>query len=119
MRWITWSVQPELAKLIQYYVDTGSSTNILVHRLVEEHPEYPAVEVHKEIERLKLLWLLVYDPAEDWLQVTEWAQDGLRRAFGREGWEDWETGLRRLRERGVFHPDMLQYRIVAKEEVST
>jgi hypothetical protein len=75
--------------------------------------------VHKEIERLKLLWLLVYDPAEDWLQVTELARDGLRRAFEREGWEDWETGLRRLRERGVFHPDMLQYRIVAKEDAPT
>lgn len=122
MRWITWKQQTKLAQLVRYYVDTGSGTNILVQRLVEEHPEYTVEAVHKEIEWLKTLWLLVYDPEQDWLQVTEFARNGLYRAVTRELHVDLDdcdaaTCLKWLKERGVFHRDMVQYGIVAKQNV--
>jgi hypothetical protein len=117
VRWITWDQQSDLAKLIRYYIDTGSCTGILIDRLIEEHPTYTKFEVCKELTFLSGLWLIIHDPEQDWWQVTYWAHDGLEQAFKRAGWGGWKKGLTALRDRGVYHPKMLDLKLVAKEEV--
>jgi hypothetical protein len=120
MHWNTWNMQPELALLIRYYVDTGSAAGFVVSRILEDHPgKYTAAEVSTEIARLTTLFLLVADPQDGYLKVTEWAHDTAQRAIQhlkRDPEMEWDDCLKFLLGRGVWHPDMVQYRLVAKEE---
>jgi hypothetical protein len=113
-------MQPELAKLIRYYIDTGSNAEFVVRQISEDHPgKYTAAEISTEIERLRMLLLLVADPQDGYVKVTAWAHHTVVCAVQQlcgdpeMGWTDC---LKFLKGRGIFHPDMLQYHIVAKED---
>lgn len=115
MRWITWTMQTDLARLIRYYVDTGSSAEHIVRMILADSPGvYTEEQIRKELAWLLSICLLVSD--DGYIKVTEWAHDTVMTALGAHSEASWKDCLRLLRGRGIWHPDMIQYGVATKEE---
>lgn len=118
MRWITWQKQTELARLIRNCIDTGSTADYVVKSILLDYPGvYTADQIRKELDWLLGLCLVVSD--DGYIKVTEWAHDAVIAALEAQNQSaaySWVECLRLLKGRGIWHPDMIQYGVVTKEE---
>jgi len=113
MKWIKWKDQNELAHKIRYCIDTGSHRDLIIEQIMHEHPDkYTKDEINKEISELKKKWLIVKN--DGMLFVSEWSHDAIIKATGQKSFQ---CALRRLKQFGVYHPDMLRDKIITEDEV--
>ena len=112
MKWVKWEDQGELAELIRFHIDTGCGRGILVENILKEHPEFTRIEIEKTISELKKKWLII-NVGGGHFQVTEFSNSGIEKAMGKR---DWIWCLKRLKDLGVHHPDMLRDRIITEQE---
>ena len=109
MQWILWKDQNELAKELQYHVDKGACREFLIKEALRDTKgKYTEQEITKELNNLLEKHLLIDN--DDWIQVTEWAHDGIYKKFG-------EDCLNKLKKLKIFHKDMISRNIRTKDEI--
>lgn len=113
MKWIKWKDQDELSKLIQYNIDTGACKQYIAENIIRDsNGKYTQEEIYNKISELSNKKLIVGED-EDWFRVTEWAHDGVMTLKQDATYREC---LQILKECGVYHPDMLQNRIITQSE---
>lgn len=105
--------QSELAKIVMYWIDTGNFPGNIISDIYREHGDkYSEQEIKDTIDNLKRK-LLVVSEDDGYLHVTDCSHDSIVEATGSE---DFIDALKKLKELKIFHPDMVRYGVISKED---
>lgn len=112
--WKRWSDQGELKLCIRCDIDTGNNRNMICDDIMRDYPDkWDRKEINKAITELKNDKLIAH-LGGNYFKVTGWGHDCVCEIMHTD---DYGKALRKLKELGVFHKDMVQEGIVTEKEV--